>query len=98
MTSNEVFQLEELPKHVVIAGGGYIACEFAHIFAGLGVETCLVYRGDTVLNGFFHNVLRPRMDVVGAALAPLAIEPSRPVPPRTVTLRHLLGGLLRCTR
>lgn len=56
MTSNEVFQLETLPKHVVIAGGGYIACEFAHIFAGLGVDTCLVYRGDTVLNGFDWDV------------------------------------------
>ena len=56
MTSNEVFQLEELPKHIVIAGGGYIACEFAHVFAGLGVDTCLVYRGDTVLNGFDWDV------------------------------------------
>ncbi len=56
ITSNEVFKLEALPKHIVIAGGGYIACEFAHIFAGLGVETCLVYRGDTVLNGFDWDV------------------------------------------
>lgn len=56
ITSDGVFQLTELPKHVVIAGGGYIACEFAHIFAGLGVETCLVYRGDTVLNGFDMDV------------------------------------------
>lgn len=56
ITSNEVFHLSELPKHVVIAGGGYIACEFAHIFAGLGVETCLVYRGDTVLKGFDGDV------------------------------------------
>jgi glutathione reductase (NADPH) len=56
ITSNEVFQLETLPRHIVIAGGGYIACEFAHIFAGLGVETCLVYRGDTVLKGFDWDV------------------------------------------
>ena len=56
ITSNEIFHIEELPKHIVIAGGGYIACEFAHIFAGLGVETCLVYRGDTVLNGFDWDV------------------------------------------
>ncbi len=56
ITSDGVFQLTALPKHVVIAGGGYIACEFAHIFAGLGVETCLVYRGDTVLNGFDMDV------------------------------------------
>ena len=56
ITSDGVFHLTELPKHVVIAGGGYIACEFAHVFAGLGVETCLVYRGDTVLNGFDMDV------------------------------------------
>ncbi|MEL6859599.1 MAG: glutathione-disulfide reductase [Pseudomonadota bacterium] len=56
ITSDGVFQLTQLPKHVVIAGGGYIACEFAHVFAGLGVETCLVYRGDTVLNGFDMDV------------------------------------------
>lgn len=56
ITSNEIFHLEELPKHLVIAGGGYIACEFAHVFAGLGVETCLVYRGETVLNGFDFDV------------------------------------------
>ena len=42
ITSDGVFQLKSLPKHIVIAGGGYIACEFAHVFAGLGVETCLV--------------------------------------------------------
>jgi len=56
ITSNEIFHLDKLPKHLVIAGGGYIACEFAHVFAGLGVETCLVYRGDTVLNGFDFDV------------------------------------------
>ena len=56
ITSDGVFQLKALPKHMVIAGGGYIACEFAHVFAGLGVETCLVYRGDTVLNGFDMDV------------------------------------------
>ncbi|MEM1147938.1 MAG: glutathione-disulfide reductase [Pseudomonadota bacterium] len=56
ITSDGVFQLTQLPQHIVIAGGGYIACEFAHVFAGLGVETCLVYRGETVLNGFDMDV------------------------------------------
>ena len=56
ITSNEIFDLETLPKHLVIAGGGYIAVEFAHVFAGLGVKTCLVYRGDTVLRGFDEDV------------------------------------------
>mgnify|MGYP003646627374 CR=1 FL=1 len=56
ISSNEAFHLEALPKSIVVAGGGYIACEFAQIFAGLGVETCLVYRGDTVLRGFDDDV------------------------------------------
>ena len=56
ITSDGIFQLEELPKHLVIAGGGYIAVEFAHVFAGLGVNTCLVYRGDEVLRGFDEDV------------------------------------------
>ncbi len=56
ITSNEVFHLEDLPKQIVIGGGGYIAVEFAGIFAGLGVETCLVYRGETVLRGFDADV------------------------------------------
>jgi len=56
ITSNDIFHLEKLPSHIVIAGGGYIAVEFAHVFAGLGVETCLVYRGETVLRGFDMDV------------------------------------------
>jgi glutathione reductase (NADPH) len=56
ITSDEAFGLAELPKHVVIAGGGYIAVEFASIFKGLGAEVCLVYRGETVLNGFDDDV------------------------------------------
>jgi glutathione reductase (NADPH) len=55
-SSNDVFHLEALPKHVLIAGGGYIACEFAGVFAGLGADVCLVYRGDTVLRGFDMDV------------------------------------------
>lgn len=56
ITSNEVFRLEHLPRQVVVSGGGYIAVEFASIFAGLGVSTCLVYRGETVLRGFDEDV------------------------------------------
>ena len=56
ITSNEIFHLEELPGKLVIAGGGYIAVEFAHVFAGLGVETTLVYRGEEVLRGFDADV------------------------------------------
>ena len=56
ITSNEVFHLEALPEKIVIAGGGYIAVEFAGVFAGLGVETTLVYRGETVLRGFDADI------------------------------------------
>ena len=52
ITSNEVFHLTEQPKRIVIAGGGYIAVEFASIFAGLGTETTLIYRGEKILRGF----------------------------------------------
>lgn len=56
ITSDEVFDLKTLPKRIIVAGGGYIAVEFAHIFAGLGVETTLVYRGDMVLRGFDADI------------------------------------------
>ncbi|MFW6412918.1 MAG: glutathione-disulfide reductase [Oceanicaulis sp.] len=56
ITSDALFHLEDLPRQMVIAGGGYIACEFAQIFAGLGVKVSLVYRGETVLKGFDDDV------------------------------------------
>ena len=56
ITSNEAFHLKELPKRIVIAGGGYIAVEFAGIFNGLGVETLLVHRGPNLLRGFDDDV------------------------------------------
>jgi glutathione reductase (NADPH) len=52
ISSNEAFHLETLPERIVIAGGGYIAVEFAGIFNGLGVETTLIYRGEEILRGF----------------------------------------------
>lgn len=56
ITSNEAFHLEKLPKHVVVAGGGYIAIEFACIFRGLGCEVCLVYRGEDILRYFDTDI------------------------------------------
>jgi glutathione reductase (NADPH) len=56
ITSNEAFHLPELPKSIVIAGGGYIAVEFAGIFNGLGVDTTLVHRGPNILRGFDDDV------------------------------------------
>jgi glutathione reductase (NADPH) len=56
ISSNEAFHLEELPARIVIQGGGYIAVEFACIFAGLGSEVTLVYRGENILRGFDDDV------------------------------------------
>lgn len=54
--SNEVFHLDRQPESVLIQGGGYIAVEFAGIFAGLGTQTTLVHRGDHILRGFDHDL------------------------------------------
>ena len=56
ITSNEAFDLDFLPRRVVIVGGGYIAVEFAGIFAGLGVETILLLRGEQILRGFDDDI------------------------------------------
>ncbi|MCA1369924.1 glutathione-disulfide reductase [Bradyrhizobium sp. BRP14] len=58
ITSNEAFDLPELPKSILIAGGGYIAVEFANIFHGLGVETTLIYRGKEILSRFDQDMRR----------------------------------------
>ncbi|MBC3377074.1 glutathione-disulfide reductase [Pseudomonas sp. SWRI92] len=50
--SNEAFFLKELPKRILVVGGGYIAVEFAGIFHGMGAQTSLLYRGDLFLRGF----------------------------------------------
>ncbi len=52
INSNQAFFLKELPKRVLVVGGGYIAVEFASIFHGLGADTSLLYRGDLFLRGF----------------------------------------------
>jgi len=56
ITSDQAFQLEALPERIVMVGGGYIACEFAGIFNGLGSEVTQVYRGPAVLRGFDEDV------------------------------------------
>ena len=57
ITSNEVFSLPSLPERAVIAGGGYIANEFAGIFNELGVEVKLVTHGDRVLRGYDDEIV-----------------------------------------
>ena len=56
ISSSDIFNLPSLPKKIVIIGGGYIACEFASIFNGLGVEVTLLYRGDRILRGFDDDI------------------------------------------
>jgi glutathione reductase (NADPH) len=56
VTSNEAFDLAKRPERVVVQGGGYIALEFAGIFAGLGAEVTVVHRGDKVLRGFDDDI------------------------------------------
>lgn len=56
ISSNEAFHLKELPRRIVIYGGGYIAVEFAGIFAGLGSEVTIVYRSEKILRGFDEDL------------------------------------------
>jgi glutathione reductase (NADPH) len=68
ISSNEAFHLSELPKSILIQGGGYIAVEFAGIFAGLGSQVTLLYRGENILRGFDDDVrehLRMEMEKRG---------------------------------
>ena len=62
ITSNEAFYLPEFPKRVLILGGGYIAVEFAGIFAGLGADATLAYRGELFLRGFDEGIRRFVLD------------------------------------
>jgi glutathione reductase (NADPH) len=68
ISSNDAFHLPALPADIVIQGGGYIAVEFACIFAGLGSRVTLVYRGENILRGFDDDVrahLRGEMEARG---------------------------------
>ncbi len=68
ISSNEAFHLKALPKRIVIQGGGYIAVEFACLFAGLGSQVTLIYRRDNILRGFDDDLrahLRAEMEKNG---------------------------------
>lgn len=62
ITSNEAFHFDRLPRRVLIAGGGYVAVEFAGILHGFGVETELCYRGELFLRGFDAEIRRALAD------------------------------------
>src|SRR6201989_1228434 len=71
ISSNEAFHLKELPKRIVIQGGGYIALEFSGIFAGYGSDVTVVYRGDNILRGFDEDVrkhVRTEMEKKGITI------------------------------
>ena len=81
ISSNEAFHLDELPERIVIQGGGYIAVEFACIFAGLGSAVTLIYRGENILRGFddelrehLRNEMRKRGIIVNCGHTVAAIE------------------------
>src|SRR5205085_8893347 len=57
ISSNEVFHLDSLPKRIVIAGGGYIANEFAGIFHQFGSHVTLVNRSDVILRGYDQQIV-----------------------------------------
>jgi glutathione reductase (NADPH) len=71
ISSNEVFHLDSLPKRILIQGGGYIALEFACIFAGLGSDVTVIYRGENILRGFDEDVrshVRSEMEKEGITI------------------------------
>src|SRR6202045_3429640 len=71
ISSNEAFHLPELPRRIVIQGGGYIALEFACIFAGFGSDVTVIYRGENILRGFDEDVrahVRAEMEKQGITI------------------------------
>jgi glutathione reductase (NADPH) len=71
ISSDQAFHLPDLPKRVVIQGGGYIALEFACIFAGFCADVTVIYRGDNVLRGFDEDIrihLRAEMERQGITI------------------------------
>jgi glutathione reductase (NADPH) len=85
ISSNEAFHLTEFPHRIVIQGGGYIALEFAGIFAGLGSQVTLIYRGENILRGFDDDVrAHVRMDMEKRGI--------RVVTGRTITAIEHRGG------
>ncbi len=81
ITSNEIFDLPEMPKRILIVGGGYIAVEFGALLARLGSKVTLAMRGANILRGFdedLRNGLRDAMIEAGITFKfGIAAEPHR---------------------
>ena len=89
ITSNEVFDLESLPERILVVGGGYIAVEFAGVFAHLGSRTTLLHRGDKLLRGFDEEI-RDALDAAYAERMDLRLN-------RTVERLDSSGSGIRVT-
>jgi glutathione reductase (NADPH) len=94
ITSNEAFHLAELPRRIVIQGGGYIAAEFGCLFHGLGVDVTIVHRGDEILRGFDDDVRRHlREEMIGRGIKVILGEKIGAIEKRNGALQAtLLGG------
>ena len=76
ISSNEIFDLPTFPDRLVVFGAGYIAVEFASIFARLGSKVTLVYRGDLILRGFDHELRTELMGAMARAGVDFRLETS----------------------
>ena len=97
--SDDLFQLERFPERVVVVGAGFIACEFACILNGLGVQVTQLVRGDHLLRGFDREASRSVQEAMEAsgidirlAHSPAAIEGS----PGALTVVSQNGERLAC--
>ena len=97
--SDDLFNLERLPERVVVVGAGFIACEFACILNGLGVQVTQLVRGDHLLRGFDRESSRAVQEAMEAdgieirfAHSPAAIEGT----PGDLTVITQSGERLAC--
>jgi glutathione reductase (NADPH) len=88
VTSNEIFDLEEFPQRIVIAGGGYIAAEFAGIFNGLGSRVTQLYRGPLFLRGFDTDIRQHAASEIAKSGVDLRFEVT------IESIEHTNNGLL----
>jgi mycothione reductase len=65
-TSDDIMRIPELPEHLVIVGGGFVAAEFAHVFSALGVHVTIVVRGDGLLTHCDDSICYPFTDIAAA--------------------------------
>ena len=89
ISSNEIFDLPTFPRRLVVVGGGYIACEFASIFNGLGATVTQLYRGEQILRGFDREV----RDFVAGEMRKHGVEVR--VEARVQALERTRGGAIR---